>query len=38
MLFMTVFQSICIALDLVLIDGLNVYNVDVMVVLRRKSN
>lgn len=37
-LFMAVFESICIALALVLVADLNVYNLDVIVVLRWKSN
>jgi len=38
MLFMAVFESIYIALALVLVADLNVYNLDVIVVLRWKSN
>jgi len=37
-LFMAVFESICTALALVLVAVLNVYNLDVIVVLRWKSN
>lgn len=38
MLFMAVFEIICTALALVLVADLNVYNLDVIVVLRWKSN